>query len=284
MPISPTDIDDASLIPSSPVRVQVLAVGPWHEKEFQLAQSQIAGAAAWQTAADVGDASESLRAGETAPELILLAQPLPGQYGQKDIDHLQALAPLARIVLVVGSWCEGGLRSGIQLSGVLRLYWHEFAPWWKSAQARVASGLCPPWSLPIDNLQAGRSIPNFDESRPAATESGELVAINTKDFSVYESLAAALAQIGMAASWIQPAQEVKLTEKVSVGIWDGSQLDPAELDRLTTFCGQIRSHEATVVALLDYPRVEHFALAKEAGAAAVLGKPYVVDELLAALR
>jgi len=284
MPISPTDIDDASLIPSSPVRVQVLAVGPWQDKEFQLAQDQIAEAAAWQTATDVGEASKSLQAGETAPELILLAQPLPGQYAQKDIDHLQALAPLARIVVVVGSWCEGGLRSGIQLSGVLRLYWHEFAPWWKSAQARVAAGLCPPWSLPIDNLQAGRSMPNFDASRPAATESGELVAINTKDFSVYESLAAALAQIGLAASWIQPAQEVKLTEKVSAGIWDGSQLDPAELDRLTTFCGQIRSHDAAVVALLDYPRVEHFALAKEAGAGAVFGKPYVVDELLAALR
>lgn len=267
--------------PNPRIGVQVLAVGVWHEKEFGVAQDQIAEAAAWQVAGNLGDAGECLRVGKTIPELILLAQPLPGQYRQNDIDRLQSLAPLARIVIVAGSWCEGGLRSGIQLSGVLRLYWHEFAHWWKSAHARVEAGLCPPWSLPIDDLQAGRSLPSFSGSR--ATMADALVAINAKDFSVYETLSAALEQIGVATIWIQPGREVELTEKVSAGIWDGGQLDREELERLANFCGQIRSHEGVVVALLDYPRVEHFAQSQEAGAATVFGKPYVVDELFAAL-
>jgi len=262
-------------------RVQVLAIGSWQEKEFRLAIAAIEEAATWQTVADLHQAEENLRTEEATPELILLAQPLPGHYRQQHIDRLQALAPLARIVIVAGSWCEGGLRTDIPLSGVLRLYWHELAPWWKSAQTRVQAGLCPPWSLPADNPQAGRSLPAVKTNGPALDAP---VAIHAKDFSVYESLAAAMGPRGIATLWIQPARRVDLKQKVSSGIWDGSQLDEEELKQLTDFCSQVAQHDAPVVALLDYPRVEHFAQAKNAGASAVFGKPYVVDELLAALR
>jgi len=262
-------------------RVQVLAIGPWQEKEFGLAKAPLEEAAAWQTAANLDQAEKNLETEETTPELILLAQLLPGRYRQPHIDRLQALAPLARIVIVAGSWCEGGLRTDIQLTGVLRLYWHEFALWWKSAQTRVAAGLYPPWSLPADNPQSGRSLPCIQTEGPTLDAP---VAVNAKDFAVYESLSAALGPLGIATCWIQPVRQVDLKQKVSAGIWDGSQLDEEELRRLTDFCCQVRSHDAPVVALLDYPRVEHIAQAQNAGASAVFGKPYVVDELLAALR
>ncbi|NOY30480.1 MAG: hypothetical protein GXP28_09990 [Planctomycetes bacterium] len=288
MSLSPTvssDLKNATPCTS----VQVLAIGPWQEKEFRLALAPIEEATAWQTVSDLNQAEKNLQTGETTPELILLAQPLPGRYRQRHVDRLQSLAPLARIVIVAGSWCEGGMRTGIQLTGVLRLYWHELAPWWKSAQTRVAAGLCPPWSLPADNPQAGRyllgigllgiGLPCIKSKSPAFDSP---VAINAKDFSVYESLSAAMEPLGIATLWVQPARRVD--QKVSSGIWDGSQLDEKELQRLTDFCSQVRSHDATVVALLDYPRVEHVAQAQSAGASAVFGKPYVVDELLAALR
>jgi len=277
MPLSSTKFNDASTNIDSTARVQVLAVGPWQDREFRFPTDSIEAAAAWQAASNLDQACERLEASETPPELILIAQSLPSQLRQKQIDKLQALAPLARIVVVAGSWCEGGFRSGVQLTGVLRLYWHEFALWWKSAQMRVEAGLCPPWSLPLDHPHAGRSMPHVQVDWPTVSDP---VVISAKDFEVYESLSAALKPFGMATLWMQPARQVKLKQKVSGGIWDGSQLDEEELQRLSDFCRQVDSN---VVALLDYPRVEHIAQAQEAGATTVLGKPYVVDELVEAL-
>ncbi len=261
-------------------RVQVLAVGPWQDREFRAAKAEVEEAAGWQTVADIVQAGEYLKAGETLPELILLAQPLPGRYYQKQIDQLQFLAPLARIVVVSGSWCEGEMRTGTPMVGVLRLYWYEFAPWWKSARNRVAAGLCPPWSLPLDHPQAGRCLPPSKANRPSL---GGPVAISSGDFTVYESLAAALSTDSIDSFWVQPAGKVVLDQKVAAGIWDGSQLDAGELQRLAAFCRQVGLHGAKVVALLDFPRVEHMAQAQDAGASAVFGKPYVVEELLVAL-
>jgi len=277
MSLSSTNFNDVSLNIDGLAQVQVLAVGPWQDREFRLATDSIEAAAAWQTASNLDQAYECLETSETPPELILLAHSLPSQLRQQQIDKLQALVPLTRIVVVAGSWCEGGFRSGVQLTGVLRLYWHEFAIWWKLAQTRVEAGLCPPWSQPLDHPQAGRSMPHIRADWPTIAEP---VAISAKDFAVYESLSAALEPFGMATVWMQPARNVQLQQKVAGGIWDGSQLDEKELQRLSDFCSQVKSN---VVALLDYPRVEHIAQAREVGATTVLGKPYVVDELVEAL-
>ncbi len=266
-----------SRLASNTTRPQVLAVGPWQQQEFRLATAQIETREAWQTLANINQACETLEAAEVPPELVLLAQPLPGSYHQKHIGQLQVLVPLTRIVVVSGSWCEGGMRTGIKLTGVLRLYWHEFGPWWTLAQKSFEAGLCPPWSVPLDGPQAGRVAPNLN---PASHPLDFPVAICAADYSVYETLAAALTAYDLNTAWTPPTQKIGPDQKFSAGIWDGGQLSPQELVSLTNFSRQLQLHNAPVVALLDYPRVEHVEQIQKAGAAMVLGKPYVVDELV----
>ena len=47
-----------------------------------------------------------------SPHQIVLAAAYPGQFLDADINRLRCLAPLARIINVAGSWCEGEPRSG----------------------------------------------------------------------------------------------------------------------------------------------------------------------------
>jgi AmiR/NasT family two-component response regulator len=65
-------------------------------------------------------------------------------------------------------------------------------------------------------------------------------------------------------------------------IWDGGQLSGGELAALREFAARVHtSHAAApVIVLLDFPRVEHLQAARDAGAAAVLGKPYQVAHLV----
>ncbi|NOY42051.1 MAG: hypothetical protein GXP26_09465 [Planctomycetes bacterium] len=280
--------------------VSVLAVGDWNKREFSSAIAEIADTESWQVVANAESASQYLmslsqdqaesvqqsvpphQAGAacgTPPELIVLAQSIPGEFRQSDIDRLSELAPLARIIVVAGTWCEGEMRTGSRLDGTLRLYWYEFAPWWQAALRNLAGGLCPPWSLPLDNPQAGRGISNTHSASKPLTGT---VVVDAADFAVFESLSSALASFGINAAWTCHDDPASLPSHIAAGIWDGGQLNRKELARLTSFCQKIQAH-GKVVALLDFPRVEHVEQTRAAGAAAVFGKPYLVDEVVAAL-
>lgn len=273
---------------------QVLTIGPWKQREFTAAIADIPAARDWRSVIDIDDACEFLSHCDRPPELLLFAQPFPGQVRQANIDHLQQLVPLARLVIVAGTWCEGELRTGTPPTGVIRLYWYELSLWWQAASRRRDAGLCPLWSLPLDHPQAGRCSP--EHLQPAPPPLSAAICIDTADLAVYETLAAALNANDMAC--YRNRVDFASSPTVSIasagiwptaGIWDGGQLDKRELQRLTTFCGQVagcdqvaRCGQATapVIALLDFPRVDHIGQARAAGATAVLAKPYVVEELV----
>lgn len=251
--------------------VDALLVGPWQQREFRQLAQVVPHFGAYPCVETIAEARDFLAQCEVAPELLFLAQPLPGLVQQADIDRLQQLVPLARIVVVVGTWCEGGLRTDATATGVLRLYWYELAPWWQAAMRRLAAGKCPSWSLPLDHLQAGRY-----SSDSKLAELTQMVAIYAEDYAVFETLAESIAMAGAMPLWANRNE----FEQAQAGIFDGGQLDARQLDRLREFCSQI---ESNVTLLLDYPREDHIALARAAGATAVFGKPYVVEEVLASL-
>jgi hypothetical protein len=108
-----------------------------------------------------------------------------------------------------------------------------------------------------------------------------LTAIHTTTLASYEALAAALSPY-LDCVWTRDASQ--FPEQAAIGIWDGGQLDPVEFAALQVFAAKIQTCRGTLVVLLDFPRKEHFALLKEIGCATILGKPYIVQELMALLR
>ena len=261
-------------------KTQVLTVGDWKLREFVAATGDIVDARGWLSVTGIDQACQHLQNCQQPPELIFLAQPQPGLFCQEEIDRLQQLVPLTRLVVVAGSWCEGELRTGSPPSGVIRLYWYELAPWWHAAIRRRDAGQCPPWSLPLDHLQAGRWSFANDLSSDGSLLS---VRIDAADYAVYETLSSALGEYNISSSWQGRDESVAIpTDDVSViaGIWDGGQLNARELVRLAQFC---RQADGPVIALLDFPRIGHLQQAEAAGAIAVFAKPYIVEELIAAI-
>lgn len=257
---------------------QVCPVGDWRQREFATATSAIASAPDWPTFADLTALQESIAGSSSPPELVLLAQPSPGMYQQADIDELHRASPLTRIVVVAGSWCEGELRTGTLLAGVIRLYWYELSNWWHASERRSEVEICPLWSRPLDHPQSGRfSTANIESD---ALTLRQTVLINAHNYSAYETLTDALSEYGIHSSWSRSGIKAIEAHDIAAGIWDGGQLSEAELNELTHFC---KSVDGNVVALLDFPRIEHFSRAKAAGATAVLPKPYIVEELVALL-
>ena len=80
---------------AEPVCRNVLAIGPWERGEFKVVSSLIGEFDSWPVLSDCERASELLAAGDTLFDAILMAEPLPANYQQDEIEELRRLAPLA---------------------------------------------------------------------------------------------------------------------------------------------------------------------------------------------
>jgi hypothetical protein len=269
----------------------VLAIGAWQSAEFAPLLQELDPQTQWPTFATWPEALFWLGRGSVQPDIVLCAQARPGAVDQDAIERLCRTSPLTRTVVVAGTWCEGELRTGQPPQGVVRLYWYEFAAWWRAAIRRSAAGLSPPWAEPVFDSRAGQFIENDHETFEFSSNERRLIAIDSLDYDAFEALQLGLRGLGWDAVW-QPRHRPELGRggdlhqslKLAAGIWDGGQLDESERTDLRSFCSRLRNAEAPVMVLLDFPRVEHLQAARESGAAAVLAKPYQLallhDELI----
>lgn len=259
--------------------VEAWLVGGWSSGEFHALRSELPELKEFPHVESLEAANRRIAEQECAPELLLVALPRPGTLGQDEVDTFARLSPLTRIVSVAGTWCEGELRTGRPLTGVVRVYWHELPVWWRSAMSALSAGKSPPWSAALDNPLAGREI-----VQPAKLEecTGQII-IDAVDFAVFSTLDAVLSAYGWNCEWQprhRPEKWSLLTANNCVAIWDGSQLDADELENLQAFVKRMSGQEISVVALLDFPRGEHLRLAQDLGVAEIIAKPYQVAGLM----
>jgi hypothetical protein len=241
-------------------RPTVCFVGEVEHPDFAAAASLV------HASADVGTES---------PELIVVAQSRPGAVSEREFRRLRRNAPLAGLLSLLGSWCEGETRTGQPPAGVERLYWYEFPSWWRQQLGLWSTGCCPDWARPGDELRGTRSAGQ-------AALSGR-VAIQSAHWDTVAAIADVLSKAGAESVWIRPGQEADLSG-TTFGIWEGGQLDDGETGRLSAFCAQLAANNAPVIALLDFPRRDRCEAARHAGAAAVLGKPWRNIDLIDSLR
>src|SRR4051794_21630350 len=99
----------------------VWVVGDWKRDAF-------AEAVAWMRSAarcvffDSMEAPFSPRPDENSgPGAIVIVESRPGQFSRREVERLHAAEPLARLVALLGTWCEGEERSGRPWPGVVRV-------------------------------------------------------------------------------------------------------------------------------------------------------------------
>jgi DNA-binding NarL/FixJ family response regulator len=251
----------------------ILLIGDMDRTEFREAQACLARGGTVRGIAEIDVAAAMLAEGSVVPDVIVVAQSFPGQFSHRAIDRLRRLAPLARVVGLMGSWCEGEMRSGLPWPGTARTYWHQWAARCGRKLQRLAQGANCSWALPPTATEEERLLADTAEQWPSRQG---LVVIGTRLRETAEWLSAACLSRGLATVWRRASTAARV-EGARAAIFDGTDLSPEE-------CGDLRHlaaslHPAPVVALLAFPRVEDRRRALSAGAAAVLSKPLAVDDL-----
>jgi hypothetical protein len=300
--------------------LSILLVGDITRDEFAGIRATLDRWAAVSVVGDVEAAAAALAEGDIVPDAIVVAQSFPGQFSHTAIDRLRRLAPLARILGLMGSWCEGEMRSGSPWPSTARIYWHQWPAHADRQFHQMAAGQACSWTLPPTATEEERlladlgplapgegvsSMPTKGTGSEPRTETpardgcrevpvplfqqavrvradelsgppGGLVVIRSPSTEMAEWLSAACRRRGLATLW-QRASSADRIEGATAAIFDGADLDDdecGELKRLAAALGP-----APVVALLSFPRTDTYDRARSAGAAAVLSKPVVLEDL-----
>jgi len=224
----------------------------------------------------VEDAAVSLWKSDFVPQWIVFLQTLPGEFRKEACQTFWTHYPLVRIVRVLGSWCEGEIRTGTPWPGTTRMYWHQ-------AVVRITAELN---ALPRGLTTWGEPLTMSDDDRLLAKKRyskrtlGGTLGIYAQTFDAAESLSDAIAMRGYSSVWMQPDRHV-LSHEFQACLFDfahGSEREFAELIALSS------SHpDVPIIALLNFPRLDDRARALQAGAVAVLSKPMQLDDLFAEL-
>ncbi len=221
---------------------------------------------------DVITSSSQLPPREAAPTAIVVFQARPGSITERDVERLHNLAPLARLTVVAGPWCEGELRSGRPAQGVARILWHQWKlrlprelgilPQGPSAAASRARTLTP-----VDRLLQSLALPVGRQRRHGRA------AIYAARRDRFESLADLCSTAGFQA--LLQAAGLPPAKNAAICLLDGWASLPAD-------CCQNRS-ESPLILLLDWPRPCDIDRAEQHGIRHVLGQPLLVTDFLATI-
>jgi CheY-like chemotaxis protein len=261
------------------VSLPVLIVGPHEQSEFRRPVDDLLGRGAlW--AGDIRGALEMFASGYS-PALVVVLQAWPGQFSSSNFDELRRVCPLARIVRVLGPWMEGELRTGRPVPGTIRVYWHEAPAFIDCQLQHLATGGLSAWTLPVTANEQDRLIAKLDGEAMAARQT-ETAPMLTKSMAIHAKhleTAESLMELCNACGW--RGQRLREIEPALVNSFDAVILDSSR-GRLgaEAVLSKLRSIGASppTLVLVGFSRQDEIDQLQSAGAAAVLRKPFSIEE------
>ena len=276
-------------------RLQVLLVGDADRAEFTAARDELTASAAVTFAPNVPDALATVRADRCRPNVVVFAQAIPGEFSREAVESLRRAAPLARFVALLGTWCEGEMRTGDPAPGVLRLYWYQWHPKAIIHLKALAEGRPTSWALPATATHEDRvladSPPPLEGKKPGGKEPPYRGRVAV--FSPRPEMAGWICDAFDGPEWdvipvdfrrvrefleVDPKSRPALSGHVDLLIYDATEFDDTEAARFPRVHDLVGAKDSVV--LCDFPRLADRRRAAGAGAACMLAKPVDVDDLV----
>jgi len=253
-------------------KLVILCVGRTERNEFQHVLPALQAWGNVLTAPTTHAGRDLLDHESLTPDLIVLVQSYPGEFAERQIDDIRRHAPLARLVAVLGTWCEGEMRSGTPWSGAVRIYWHQWTAHCHLEMERLRAGRESLWSLPPTACDEERCLANATRKHK---QGNGLVEICTEQVDVFDMLAAACHDRGFQTHWHRSHYEPPQDEP-DVLLFDAARSVGFELTRFRRL--HVRQDTVAIV-LADFPRIADSNRFLHAGATTILSRPFFWDEL-----
>lgn len=217
---------------------------------------------------------------ESSFDLVVIAQSRRNQFFTEDIEQIQEMVGGIPVVALLGSWCEGEIRSGSPWPGVIRVYWHQ----WKGHYERFAKQLADTgitqWHMPRTSTVADRIV----SRRPLTVNAEEIQYIGISAWSPtqHAMLDDAIKSLGWKSRWVERFMwDGETTKMISAICVEADGWSTSLQNRIKWLRSEIPN--APLVLLLNYPRESELEAIHDAGVSEVISKPFELDDLKSAV-
>ncbi len=211
-------------------------------------------------------------------DLVVVGQSRPGQFEASQLEPLVNQYVNTPVIVLCGSWCEGESRSGTPVSGLLRIYWHQWQGRFDTFLHALTSDRISSWHLP----KIAVDIDRIKMECMLKTGTGTLsVGVSSRTMDGFDMLRDSCPELNF--YWIerQDRQDVN-PNHFGVVCVEADTLTETTERRIETIQEQLAY--TPIVLTLNFPRRQEFARAAQLGVARVLSKPFQVSDLRIALR
>lgn len=212
-------------------------------------------------------------------DLIVIAQDRRSVIDEESIEFVKNTFATTPLVALLGSWCEGEVRSGEPWSGIPRVYWHQWQGRFEQFLDCLNSEEIHEWQLP-----ATASVADSIDVAPHFGEDGfsGIVAVSAWTKTQFSMIEDALSAFGVKSSWVERSTwDGQAKSLVKAVIIDDESLTGDLETRIrwifSTF-GQI-----PLILTLSFPRKDEVDSLKQLGAGAIVSKPFKLGDLKQAI-
>ncbi len=220
----------------------------------------------------LADARKQCLLSKTDFDIIVIGASRPYQYLAQDIHTLRQAAPLSRLLALLGSWCEGELRSGHPWPGVYRTYWHQWPARLGPELDKLMTGQCPVWGHALTMTPAEEILCRQKQSAPL--DSG-LVVVHATDRETVGALRDACQHLGYATVCSHGKQPLEIHGATAIvldiRLWN--EIDWRQLHKLSQ-----HYRPTPLLVTLSFPRHDVVQQLLSTGAHHVLSKPFLVQD------
>ena len=252
---------------ANPIQLSSILIGDSSRHEFRAATRVIHELTTTAEAGSIDAALQRIESDRLEPEFVILAQARPGEFPSDEIARLVRRLPLARIVQLLGSWCEGEVRTGAPWPSAIRAYCYDWVPRFVREVEALREGRCGTWALPCtvsdeDRLLASEILP---------PDSGHgLIALAIRQPDMADIVAEACTARGYSTARVtRPDGDVR---GAAAAVWEGSA-SAGDVGYLASLKESL--NRVPIVALVDFPRAGDCARLAGAGADCVVARPFL---------
>lgn len=209
-------------------------------------------------------------------DLIVLAQSRPDQIPADVVERIQTQHANTPVVALLGSWCEGGMRSDAPWPGVRRIYWHQWSGRFEQFSRNLSEAGIALWHHPLTATDADDALSNLTE--PENPSSDIVVAISAADQTQFDYLRDSLEPHGWRSYWVERASsDTDAVDQVSALCIDANSFSD-ELHHRIVWLESLFANKPTTL-LLNFPRTQDVEAASKRGIHEIVSKPFQPNDL-----
>lgn len=209
-------------------------------------------------------------------DLIVLAQSRPDQIPAEVAERIQTNHPSTPVIALLGSWCEGGMRSDVPWPGVRRIYWHQWAGRFDQFTNQLSENGITLWHQPGTATDADDTLASTSTAEKQIRET--LVAVSAADQTQFELLRDALEPYGWKSCWAERAAlDEDTVDLVSAVCVDGNSFSDDLQNRIDWLDSKFSGKPKALV--LNFPRSQDVEAAAQRGINDIVSKPFQPNDL-----